>query len=239
MHKFKGRGQQDIILITYDGILELIMILPGINASVIRSEFASILKRYFAGDPTLVSEVIENNQSNAPINALARETGREVGLEIEEFEEQRKRRRLDFLKQQAEVAEQHLRVMQMFQQNVASLSPMGVLEDRDRLHFRDLTKNMYSIITGTSGGQQMITNGSVDNSPLTISSYAAELGIRMDNATLQRVGKTMALLYRQKYDDEPSKHQQYVDGACRSVNTYYGQHRPLLRTAFEKCGLMK
>lgn len=71
--QFKGPAQKNSTLITYQGVLKLIMALPGINAREIRTKFADIIQRYFAGDPSLVGELVENNMSTAPINQLARE----------------------------------------------------------------------------------------------------------------------------------------------------------------------
>jgi hypothetical protein len=71
--QFKGPGQKETTLITFQGALKLIMALPGVNAREIRTKFASVLQRYFAGDPSLVSELIDNNQSNGSIQQVARE----------------------------------------------------------------------------------------------------------------------------------------------------------------------
>ena len=73
MFKFKGQGQHDVCVITYDALLQLIMILPGIDAALIRSKFVVLLKRIFAGDVSLVEEILSNNQSNGDINQMARE----------------------------------------------------------------------------------------------------------------------------------------------------------------------
>lgn len=86
-YKFKGRGQKETTLITYQGVLKLIMALPGINAREIRTKFADVIQRYFAGDPSLVAELMENNQSTAGLNALAREdTGTQQVLDGAEFQ---------------------------------------------------------------------------------------------------------------------------------------------------------
>jgi hypothetical protein len=113
--KFKGPGQKETILITFQGAMKLLMALPGINAREIRTKFSEKLQRYFAGDLSLVGEIVANNQSNAPIPQLAREdlgvqqvaaqqitTGliKEMAMEVykeqqkEEWEYFNKRRRL-------------------------------------------------------------------------------------------------------------------------------------------------
>ena len=72
-HKFNGQGQKTVRLITYSAAMKLIMILPGVNATEIRTKFSEILRRYFAGDPTLVFDIIDNNMSNNDINQAARD----------------------------------------------------------------------------------------------------------------------------------------------------------------------
>ena len=79
MFKFNGRGQAENRLITYEGAINFIMVAPGVNPAI-RTKFADVLKRYFAGDPTLIWEIAENNQSNADINQAARD-----GTDIPQF----------------------------------------------------------------------------------------------------------------------------------------------------------
>ena len=72
--QFKGRGQQETTLITFKGVLKLVMHLPGVNARAMRDKFADILQRYFGGDPTLVKELAENYASEDPVHGFARES---------------------------------------------------------------------------------------------------------------------------------------------------------------------
>jgi len=69
---FPGRGQQKQPVITFDGALTLMNWLPGENAKTWRGKTAQILKRYFAGDPTLLDEVRANANKTSPINEAAR-----------------------------------------------------------------------------------------------------------------------------------------------------------------------
>lgn len=58
--------------ITFPGALKLIMWLPGEKAKIFRSKIAEILKRYFAGDLTLLDDIQANAASSAPLNQFAR-----------------------------------------------------------------------------------------------------------------------------------------------------------------------
>ena len=56
--------------------------------------------------------------------------------------------------------------------------------------------------------------------PITISTLAAEMGYRLDNGQLQKIGKKMATAYREKYGENPGKHEQLVGQASILVNSY-------------------
>ena len=56
-YQFKGRGQSKQPVITVEGAMKLVMILPGNHAKRVRSAAATILSRYILGDPSLIEEV--------------------------------------------------------------------------------------------------------------------------------------------------------------------------------------
>ena len=66
-------GGKNTKLVTFDHALELVMVLPGKVAKEFRVKACDILKRYFAGDASLLPEIQANAASNAPINQMARE----------------------------------------------------------------------------------------------------------------------------------------------------------------------
>ena len=68
-----GKGNAHTRLLTYDAAIELVMVLPGKVAKEKRLEFAGLLRRYFAGDLTLIAEIHANAISEESINCLARE----------------------------------------------------------------------------------------------------------------------------------------------------------------------
>jgi glutaminase len=95
--QFPGRGQSEQPVITFAGALKLVMFLPGEAAKKHRSAMADILRRYYAGDASLMEEVITNNKSDSPVNEMARASlladGGEDGGRIEDDAESRKRKR--------------------------------------------------------------------------------------------------------------------------------------------------
>ena len=61
---------QDVI--EFEGALKLINWLPGNSAKDYRGKATNVIKRYIAGDETLVTEIEANAASDHPINQLAR-----------------------------------------------------------------------------------------------------------------------------------------------------------------------
>ena len=72
-HLFRGQGQKPTYINNIQSSLNLIMILPGNNAKLARVAMSGLFKRFFAGDPSLVSDLVQNNQSNDPLRQIMRE----------------------------------------------------------------------------------------------------------------------------------------------------------------------
>ena len=71
--KFSGPGNPAYVpVITFKGVLKLVMLVSGQKAALYRSAMVKILQRYYAGDGSLVEEVEANAQSAAPIPQMAR-----------------------------------------------------------------------------------------------------------------------------------------------------------------------
>ena len=67
-----GNGKWPVKLISFEHALELIMVLPGTAAKAFRLQACDILRRFFAGDPTLHSEIDRNGKSSGAIQQLSR-----------------------------------------------------------------------------------------------------------------------------------------------------------------------
>ena len=94
-----GSGNSKTKLVSFKHALELVMVLPGNTAKETRVQFANILKRYMAGDQSLISEIQANASSASPIAQMAR-----ASLGIEQGDEEayqiilkRKHEQLDLL----------------------------------------------------------------------------------------------------------------------------------------------
>jgi hypothetical protein len=124
-------------------------------------------------------------------------------------------------------------VQKMLMESYALLCPNQVMDDRARLLFKD---NLLNIATSSTPARAPLAleNGAVGaqqvnlNKPITISTLAAELGYRFDNSALQKIGKKVASAYREKYGENPGKHEQLVGQASIAVNSYTERDRGLV-----------
>ena len=69
--------------------------------------------------------------------------------------------------------------------------------------------------------------------PFTISDAATALKLSFNRGDTQKIGKIVASTYREKYRQEPGKHEQWVDGASRLVNSYTEKDRGMVDAAIK------
>ena len=66
---------------------------------------------------------------------------------------------------------------------------------------------------------------------ISISQVATEMRVRLITGQAVAIGKLVSKAYQNTYGSVPSKHNQFVDGAVRSVNSYTEEHRVLIVAA--------
>ena len=71
--KLPGNGRWGAKLVTIQNAVELISVLPGTTAKIIRTKISNYIVRILGGDPTLITEIEDNAASTAPINVMARD----------------------------------------------------------------------------------------------------------------------------------------------------------------------
>eukprot|EP00960_Hanusia_phi_P002940 87231-Hanusia_phi.AAC.1 len=71
--KFPGQGQRETPVADAEGMLEIIMLLPGQLAAKHRRRIAKVFIRFLAGDQSLHAELDRNAASTDPISQVARE----------------------------------------------------------------------------------------------------------------------------------------------------------------------
>ena len=238
--QFPGRGQSEQPVIQFQGAIKLLMWLPGEQAKQFRSKASDIITRYFAGDKTLLAEVYANAESQGVINQAARAALPPVQADEVEDDHTRKRKALDIAAQEEAVEmsriDRHRKTIQLqkdLMEMYALVSPGGQLDDRTRLHFKDIIVNLSS---AAAGNYMAITNGEAksQNAPLTISTIAAELGLRFTTDELKSIGAKVSKLYHAKHGTGPSKHEQPCGGAVRLVCSYTERDRDIVEQALRE-----
>jgi len=239
-----NRGGAPAKLVSFQHAIELVMVLPGKVAKETRTQFSNIIKRYMAGDASLVDEIKANAESDDAINQLARADMPQVQVQVED-EHTRKRKALELEVQEEALqmsrVERHLKTVTMqtkLMEMYATMCPGGQLDDRTRMHFKDTIVNLSS---AAAGNYPAITNGEAKslNAPLTISTVAAELGLRFSTEDLKSIGAKVSKAYLAKYGARASQHAQQCGGAYRPVRSYTERDRDIVERALRDYARMR
>lgn len=228
--KFPGQGQRLTPCAPTSTLVEIAWLCPGRAAKEFRRQGAVTLCRALGGDLSLIDEIRErhglvNAQEQEMLLAGTGVTAAEAnGQAIEDPEERRQRlRRMSADTKAIEVSTQktaldvfeHLRVLEA-----------EAAEERDKMYFKDAAFNYIQNIFPSSRAIE-----GTQNAPLTISTVAMEMGIRLSREQNKIAGMSASRLYREQHGTAPPKHSQFVDGAVRKVNTYTEADRDIVETA--------
>lgn len=238
-------------LIGFQDAIELIMVLPGKVAKETRVKFSDIIKRYLAGDSSLISEIQQNAASDSPIAQMARASldapdpdellSRKRQLEREDalFEMEMAERKQRLMQSAVDTQARTVAIQKTLREEYTFLCPGQVMDDRARLMFKDNILNLATMSAAPYSPQLAIENGIPvasapveDTRPMTASSFALEIGKRYTTKALQRIGVIMSNLYQKKYGEKASQHEQYTEGAVRLVRSYTRRDKDLLLEAF-------
>ena len=250
--QFPGKGNRTEPVITFQGVLKLIMLVSGQKAALYRSAMVKILQKYYAGDSSLLQEVEANAQSAGPIQQMARASlvAEAVPVEDETLSLPFKKRRmeLEMAKMEADVDAQRLANEGTKHSNRAAelansttecehvkdvtssykgLCEDTVMDERARLILKDKFLNM-ALLQGcggaAGGGPGLITNGK----PISLSLVAHELGMKIASNDLISIGQEVKRRFVDKHGKAPPKHEQLCGGRATLVNTYMDGDRALL-----------
>jgi hypothetical protein len=117
---------------------------------------------------------------------------------------------------------------------------MAGVDERTKMQLEDYTKNVLFnklavVVTGTSGGSGGSAGSGVPvdepSHAISVSVVAGEMGYKLTDAQLQRVGREMAKRYREAYKRDPPKHKQFVGGNFIPVNSYMERDRGMMEDA--------
>ena len=211
-------------------VAKMTFFFPGENAKKNRSAMAGIIHRYFAGDKSLLGEIEANAASDHPMAQMARDS---LPSHEELEDKKRKREMEDAELQNKKTVTQNMRISNItsFTTLMDKLSPNWTKDDRLVMQTQDLLKN--TMFNNTD--QKSIANGEPDlNASITVSQVAQDMDRHFTNSQLAKIGRRVAQKYREKYGEEPSKHDQYVDGGVRKVNSYTKRDKPLVVEAIDE-----
>jgi hypothetical protein len=157
---FHGQGQSEQPVITFVGALKLIMFLPGEAAKKHRSAMADILRRYFAGDASLLDEIERNQASDSPIAQMARASlAAEGGARGIEDSHKRKREELELAKIEAEIEVMTNTSRMHLMDKYHSYCLDTVLDERAKVMFKEALLNSLMVKQGDStDGKSVPTN---------------------------------------------------------------------------------
>jgi hypothetical protein len=158
--QFHGQGQSEQPVITFAGALKLIMILPGEAAKKHRSAMADILRRYFAGDASLLDEIERNQASDSPIAQMARASlAAEGGSGTIEDSHKRKREELELAKIEAEIEVMTNTSRMQVMDKYHSYCLDTVLDERAKVMFKEALLNSLMVKQGDStDGKAILPN---------------------------------------------------------------------------------
>ena len=233
-------------VITFKGVLKLIMLVSGQKAALYRSAMVKILQKYYAGDGSLLEEVQANAQSTGPIQQMARaslvadavpEVSEEIYLPFK-----RKLAELEVAKRETEVqatkianraaelanlsmerdsAREHLTKIK---DSYRELCVDTVMDERARLILKDNFLNMAML----QGPGRLLGNGPIQDKPISLSLVVGELGMKIPTNELISIGAELKKRYVEKHGKEPSKHEQLCGGRITKVNSYMESDRPMV-----------
>jgi len=227
------RGGAPTKLISFSHAIELVMVLPGKVAKEARVQFANVLRRYMAGDESLVSDIRANAASASPIAQLARASMTTPSspqvIDEESLADRKRRREIE------DVDMQHKRmsVASSFISCMNSLNPSWADDARLRVQTQDLLKNIALRPVGTP---LLLEDGAAPQpATVTISDVAADMGRRLSHGQLCQVGKLVTAAYRRRHGGTaPPFSHRFVHGAERCVNVYTEADRDLISCAIEQ-----
>lgn len=242
--KMPGKGNGRCKLITLENAIELVMVLPGTCAKEYRQKFVDIIKRYLAGDMTLIQEIEHNAASHAPINTMAREaciedSGEEpqgiVGYKRMHESVTMSRELVvntetvtKFMREQNGLARERwdIDLSKMQEQNDLELKhakakyDLRCLEFKAELDFKREVVQILGLSQGQSGGHAHV-GGHDDITLLSTfvkhSRQFSKLTRKQEDVVLREAGKKAAHEFWLKYHAWPKK---ITEGAYANVNSY-------------------
>lgn len=242
---FPGQRGPSTPCMTIRGLQRLLMILGGKVAAEFRVMVEGVFTRVMAGDQSLIEVINANAASDAPVQqayrqALAQEPVVEPAgevLDVQSIARKRRIEELEIVRLEVEIESKKLANISMSREHLVSVTLQyrelcqdTVMDERARLMLKDSFLNMaVTIQQGQAGGQQqLLTNGVSPNKPISLSSVALELGLKIPDNEFIAIGREVSARYFQLNGRKPPKHEQLIRGKVTLVNSYMECDRPIV-----------
>jgi hypothetical protein len=234
---------------TIRGLQRLLMILGSKVAAEFRVLIEGVFTRVMAGDQSLIEVINENAASNAPVQQIYRQALAQepvVGPVMDELSLSRKRRmeELEIERLEVELEAKKVELEARKFANVAmarehlieltshyrELCQDTVMDERARLMLKDsfLNMAMNQQSSQAASGQGLLTNGVSPNKPISLSSVALELGLKIPENDFIAIGREVSRRYFELHGKKPPKHDQLIKGKVTLVNSYVESDRPIV-----------
>ena len=256
--KTGGKGNTRTKLVSFNDSIELIMVLPGKMAKEMRTKFADVIRRYLAGDPSLVAEVLANAISTQPVSVMARASlesepappvdrkleTRKKQLELEDMELELRVKRAKVEAMELANRKAELAYVVDVKQTLTSIKADNTIDSGTRYAMEYAVKRVFikdsqvPSLTPPTDAPTAIENAAAPTAAgvISISGVAIDLGFaKPDSRTAMAIGATLAALYRNQYGTPPQTAVRLAfDGVVCPVKIYTERDRDLVEQAVRK-----
>jgi hypothetical protein len=241
--QFPGPGQSEQPVITFVGALKMIMFLPGEAAKTHRGVMSEILRRYYAGDASLIDEVITNNSSGSPLNEMARGSLVEDLGEEDPESRKRKREQVELFKMEVDAQLALWNGKMAMLDKYKALATDKALDADTRGMFKKALREAVGARQGGAGPAVAVCDElgeepdpDVEPTDINVVDMAEELGVELNKARLKRVDGVMLNHFLRKYKRCPERATVYRHGEDVELNLYYETDRGVMERALLAAG---
>lgn len=107
--------------------------------------------------------------------------------------------------------------LDIIERSIDLLERLGVMDERDCLQVGDMVRN----VNARAAGGLLLAPADPDEEELTLSDAWLEvMGEALPREKRTSIGRLVAAMFREEFQQDPPSRKQYVDGALRNVKSY-------------------
>ena len=221
--KFPGRGQRDTPVIDAQGIVEIIMVLPGRAAARARRAAAEVMVRYLGGDPGLVEEIAVNRLRQQELEED--DPARLFGQAVESEAIKRKREEVELTELEGRVKRARVQAAtDVARLTLGALTDLSLpVSDRDKMLCKDIITT--AAFTAPSDGQPL----SDHVADICLQKFCMENGKPGKHISLGHKAKKLYLTDHPEFQFE--KKDIFANGQMIKANRWTADMKPYLQRA--------